>query len=386
MGLSLATLLSRNHQVIAIDIVKEKIDMVNSRKSPIHDPEIEDHMKNYDLDLTASSDMKRCAGADYVIIATPTNYDSVANKFDMSIVNSTVEKVSEITPQSTIVIKSTVPIGYTKELYDRGFHNVVFSPEFLREGRALYDNLHPSRIIVGVPSKNNLLLQRGEVFLNLLKNCSLEAEKVNGIITGSTEAEAIKLFSNSYLAMRVSFFNELDSFAEVNGLDSKEIIQGVSMDPRIGDYYNNPSFGYGGYCLPKDTKELLINYRNTPNEIIRAIVKSNDTRKDFIKGRILDRINGTAGPVGIYKLGMKSGSDNHRDSSILSIIGSLIEDGIEILIYDPSLNGDRFNECTVVKTVEELKERSRIIVANRIDDSIQDVSEKIYTRDVLQRD
>ena len=384
VGLSLAVLISKRYPVVAIDVDKKKVELINSKKSPIVDKEIEYHLSNERLNLVASSNNRDCAGADFVIIATPTNYDPITCKFDTSIVEDVIETTSKNNPNATIVIKSTIPIGYTKRLYNLGYHNIVFSPEFLREGRALYDNLHPSRIVVGIPDRNEDLIKRGNIFMNILKESSLDRD-TSMIMTGSSEAEAIKLFSNSYLAMRVSFFNELDSFAEMNDLNSGEIISGVSADPRIGDYYNNPSFGYGGYCLPKDTKELLHNFENVPNKIIEAIVSSNDVRKNFIVDQIIKNMR-KRGCVGIYRLGMKSGSDNFREASILDIIKLLGEKNVEIIIYEPSLLETEFANCRVVNSIKEFKKESEIIVANRIDNLISDVSEKVYTRDVLHRD
>ncbi len=383
VGLSLATLISRKHETYVVDVVDEKIRLINNRQSPISDLDIENYFKK-DLRLFATTDLGVCKDADFVIIATPTNYDYIKNKFDTSSVDSVIFKVNGINNNSTIVIKSTIPIGYTEKLYLSGITNILFSPEFLREGHALFDNLYPSRIVVGVHFKDVVLLEKAKSFIDLLSECSLK-EKNNTLITGYAEAESIKLFSNSYLAMRISYFNELDTFAEMNGLNSKDIISGVCMDPRIGNQYNNPSFGYGGYCLPKDSKQLLSNYEGIPEEIIGAIVKSNQTRKDYISNRIIEKIEGH-GTVGIYRLIMKSGSDNFRESSILGIIENLVSYGLNVIIYEPMLDSSTYCQCCIVKDILDFKNRSDLIVANRVDENLKEVEYKVYSRDIFSRD
>lgn len=382
VGLSLAVLISRKHQVIAVDIVKEKAEMINCGKSPISDKEIEEYLASGNLNLNATTDITKCAGSDFVIISTPTNYDPETQYFDTSSVEGVAQQLKEVCPNATVVIKSTVPIGYTEGLYTRLGSKLLFSPEFLREGRALYDNLHPSRIVVGIPMNDVSLKEKGEEFATLLTECSEEPE-VKTMITGSTEAESVKLFSNTYLAMRVTFFNELDSFAEQNGLSARDIINGVCMDPRIGNHYNNPSFGYGGYCLPKDTKQLLANYSNVPNDLMGAIVKGNATRKQFIADEITKNVP-PGSTIGVYRLTMKSGSDNFRESSIIDVV-SLLETKYKIILYEPTVNDDEFRGWEVIKNFEEFEKDADLIVANRADELIKD-SNKLFCRDVFGRD
>ena len=378
VGLSNAVLLSQKNKVIALDINEEKVNSINLKKSPIDDPEIEAYLKEKDLDLTATTDKNKAyKNAEYVIISTPTDYDPETNFFNTSSVKSVIRDVIEINSSAIMIIKSTVPVGFTeliKKKYNSG--NIIFSPEFLREGSALKDNLNPSRIILGEKSK------RSKVFAELLSDGALKKD-IDILYTNNTEAEAIKLFSNSYLAMRVAFFNELDSYASVNNISTKEIIDGVGLDPRIGKHYNNPSFGYGGYCFPKDTKQLLANFHNTPNKIIEAIVESNSTRMDFIADCVIKM---KPKVVGIYRLIMKSGSDNYRASSILGVIKRLKKNGIEMVIYEPSISSPQFYEFKLVSDLSSFKKSTDVIITNRIDEDIKDVISKVYTRDIYNSD
>ena len=378
VGLSIACLLAQKNEVIALDVIKEKVDMINAGKSPIRDKEIEDFLANKKLDLKATLDYKEAfQGAKFIVISTPTNYDDETKHFDTSSVEDIIEKVISMNIDTTMVIKSTIPVGYVESIKEKyGINNIMFSPEFLREGRALYDNLYPSRIIVGEKS------ERAIEFAKLLQQGALK-ENVETKYMNSTEAEAVKLFANTYLALRVSYFNELDTYAETKGLNTKDIIDGICLDPRIGTHYNNPSFGYGGYCLPKDTKQLLANFDNVPQNLIRAIVSSNDTRKEHIAEMIMQR---KPNIVGIYRLTMKADSDNFRFSAIQGVIQKLKEHNVQIIIYEPTLKDTEFNQCKVINDFNEFTQKADIIVANRYEDQLFEVKNKVYTRDLYSRD
>lgn len=386
VGLSNSILLAQHNEVYAVDVIADKVQMINEKKSPIVDKEIEEYLKEKKLDLTATLDAEAAyAKAEFVVIATPTNYDVKRNYFDTSSVESVINIVKRVNPKATIVIKSTIPVGYTKMVCERlNYSNIIFSPEFLREGKALYDNLYPSRIVIGVPEGEKALQEKAELFASLLKQGAIKQD-VEVLYTHTTEAEAVKLFANTYLAMRVSFFNELDTYAESKGLNAKQIIEGMSLDPRIGKHYNNPSFGYGGYCLPKDTKQMLANFEDVPNDIIKAIVNANQTRKAFVTEQVLKKAGYPEKKdvvIGIYRLIMKANSDNFRESAVQGVMENLLNHGVEVVIYEPTLKKAAFDGVPVVQDFVEFCDKCDCIIANRMDEKLEQVEEKVYTRDI----